>query len=100
MRGSSPAKKDPEVIEIAYRFARNFRSIRIEKGDSHRKVAELIGLALAPSTISNMEICKTHPSLDAIVMLSRYAGKSVQEMMFEDLSRRDASPDDSDPGRP
>ena len=69
---------DFEFYRTRFKFENNIRELRKEKGISQGKLADIVGLSR--NALASIERCEAEPSFRKAYAISRYFGKSVEDV--------------------
>ena len=67
-------------------FGRNLQFLRKEKKLKQHEMYDSLGFSR--TTWSNYEQCKTAPSLDGLIRISRFFGVTLDELIAEDIEQK------------
>lgn len=67
-------------------FGKNLQYLRKEKKLRQHQMLENLGFSR--TTWSNYEQCRTSPSLDGLIKISRFFGVSLDELIAEDIEQK------------
>ncbi|WP_276479698.1 helix-turn-helix domain-containing protein [Paraflavitalea pollutisoli] len=67
-------------------FGRNLQFLRKEKKLKQHQMHENLGFSR--TTWSNYEQCRTSPSLDGLIKISKFFGVSLDELIAEDIEQK------------
>lgn len=67
-------------------FGKNLQFLRKEKKLRQHQMLESLGFSR--TTWSNYEQCRTAPSLDGLIRISRFFGVSLDELIAEDIEQK------------